>query len=102
MQNFSMKLRYIHVSLRPGPEMLFAHSPVLPVFSERAGRYDMTSCVENFPNFVRISASDERQHQCFMQNGKHFFSYGQFNDAVITSASNVRVSTGYEQESIVL
>jgi len=53
--------------------MLFTHSSVLPLSSERAGRYDMTRLREKHPKFLKISAPDERQYQCFMQDGNHFF-----------------------------
>jgi hypothetical protein len=94
IHNFSAGLKCIHVALRPGPEMLFTHSPILPLFSERAVRYVTTRLREKHTKFLKMSASDERQHQCFMQDGKHFFVYSQFNDSVNTSESNVRIKTG--------
>jgi hypothetical protein len=73
--NFSTGLKNIHDSLRPGPEMLFTHSPALPLFSETAGRYGMTKLHEKYPKFLKICASDEKQHQCSMQDGKYLFLF---------------------------
>ena len=74
--------------------MLFTHSPVLPLFSKRAYRCDMTRLHEKHPKILKIPELDEMQLQCFMQEANIFLMYSQFNESVNMSESNVRINTG--------